>query len=100
MAKAQNKKWALDTNVVMDMARLVDAALSLREIAQEQGYTLHISPTALEELFHLASNSTGEIQETAIKALRILPQYKIAQIKLEATARPIASDFSKFLRLN
>jgi hypothetical protein len=54
MANAQNKKWALDTNVVLDLGRGSDAAVSLRELAIERNYSLHIPPTALKELAQLS----------------------------------------------
>jgi predicted nucleic acid-binding protein len=100
MAKSKNKKWALDTNVVLDLARGVDAALSLQEISQEQGYTLHITRTALEELFHLATTSDDVTRTHASKALRNLSKNNILPIALDSSAKTIASEFSNFLRLN
>jgi hypothetical protein len=40
MAGTQKRKWALETNVVLDLSRKVDAALSLWEISIKRGYSL------------------------------------------------------------
>lgn len=100
MANAPNKKWALDTNVVLDLARRVDASLSLREVAEEQGYTLHITPTSIQELVHLGSNGPREDQAIATDALHILSKYKIHPLAIDSSAKAIAIGFSNFLRLN
>jgi predicted nucleic acid-binding protein len=69
MAGAQKKKWALDTNVVLDLGRKVDAALSLWELSVERRYSLHITPTAFEELASLSESEDTATRKAALTSL-------------------------------
>jgi hypothetical protein len=95
---AQNKKWALDTNVVFDLARSLDQALTLREIATEKHYSLHISPTCIEEIVHISIAGEPTEQALANRALRHLAEWKILPLEIPEGADPIAEAFSAFLR--
>jgi len=53
-APAQRKQFALDSNVLFDLAEGKDFAHTFKEIAEERGYALRIPPTVVQELSHLA----------------------------------------------
>jgi hypothetical protein len=46
-APEQKKKFALDTNVLLDLAADKDFAHTFREVFQEKGYALMVPPTAI-----------------------------------------------------
>ena len=94
----QNKKWALDTNVVFDLARDLEQAITLCEIATEKKYGLYITPTSLEEIAHKTLKGDREEQKLAHRALRNLTQWQISALECGAGSEIIAEDFSVFLR--
>jgi predicted nucleic acid-binding protein len=95
---AQNKKWALDTNVVFDLARNVDQANTLREIALEKKYTLHITATSIEEIAYKSLRGEKEEQTLAHHALRGLSGWNISPLDVPSGSDVIAEQFSAFLR--
>jgi predicted nucleic acid-binding protein len=95
---AQNKKWALDTNVVFDLARDLDQAKTLREIALEKSYTLHIPPTSIEEIAHKSIRGSTVEQKLAHRALRQLSLWQISPLTFPEGSDVIAERFSAFLR--
>ena len=64
-APEQKKKFALDTNVLLDLAADKDFAHTFREVFQEKGYALMVPPTAIHELAFAAINKTGKDQRLA-----------------------------------
>ena len=95
---AQNKKWALDTNVVFDLARNLEQALTLREIATEKRYSLHISPTCIEEIVHISIAGEPSEKTLANRALRQMREWNILPLDIPDGAEPIAEEFSAFIR--
>src|SRR2546423_5845151 len=95
---AQNKKWALDTNVVFDLARDLDQAMTLREIAIEKKYSLHITPTSIEEIAYKSARGDTEEKKLAHRALRNLAQWQISPLTCPEESERIAEEFSAFLR--
>lgn len=100
MAAAQNKKWALDTNVILDLGRKIEAALSLREIGAERGYGLYATPTVLQELFHLSTDGLPHVRVLACQTLAAIPSFGITPLILDSGSQAIAWEFSRFLREN
>src|SRR4051812_13896764 len=98
MAPAQNKKWALDTNIVFDLARHLDAAHSLREIASERKYSLHITPTCLGEIVHKSLNGPSGEKALAMIALSNLEKWNISLLNLPPGTDAIPEQFSLFIR--
>jgi predicted nucleic acid-binding protein len=95
---AQNKKWALDTNVIFDLARELDQAITLCEIAIEKRYGLYIAPTSLGEIAHKTLRGEREEQKLAHRGLRKLTQWQIAALECSPGSDMIAEEFSAFLR--
>lgn len=99
MAEPANKKWALDTNVILDLAAGVEAAHALREIAEERGYSLHISQRVLAELWRLSrQGESEELRNDAAHALENLARWDIGALELFPGQIEIAEIFSAALR--
>jgi hypothetical protein len=82
----------------LDLGRKVDAALSLREISIENGYSLHIPPTVFEELARLTENADLETRKIAAVALSKLAEFRILPLDLPPESDAIADEFSRLLR--
>ncbi|HEY6227247.1 MAG TPA: PIN domain-containing protein [Verrucomicrobiae bacterium] len=95
---AQNKKWALDTNVIFDLARNLEQAQTLREIALEKHYSLHITPTSIEEIAHKSINGNPVERKLAHYSLRHLAQWGILLLQTPEGSEAVAEQFSAFLR--
>jgi predicted nucleic acid-binding protein len=95
MAAGLNRKWALDTNVVIDLAANIDAAWTLVEIAKERGYTLHVTRRVLAELADLAlRGSSIEIRKYSRHALEKLDDWNISELSGTPTDGAVAIQFS------
>ncbi len=68
-APHQKKKFALDTNVLLDLAADKDFAHTFREVFQEKGYLLMVPPTVIQELAYAATHKSDEEQRLAHRAL-------------------------------
>jgi predicted nucleic acid-binding protein len=90
-----NRKWALDTNVLIDLADEIDSAHTFREIAIERGYSLFAPLQVILEIAHLAK---GEKHPSALRALRSLRAWKIDPFDPPSHARHIATEFSRELQ--
>jgi predicted nucleic acid-binding protein len=68
------KRLALDTNLVLDLAEGAEFAHAFRELFQERGYVLYVSPTVVTELnenrVHQSSAFKRKLSLTALLNLR------------------------------
>lgn len=92
---AVNKKWALDTNVLIDLAEGQDAAHTLREIALERAYTLHVSPQVIQELSHLYRTHKEDL---AFQALKCMREWSILPFNCLPVGHGITEQFSQELQ--
>ena len=53
-AQGQKKEFALDSNILFDLAAEKDFAHTFREGYQERGYSLKVPPTVVQELTYYA----------------------------------------------
>lgn len=90
-----NRKWALDTNVLINLADEIDSAHTFREVALERGYSLFASPQVILELAHLAKR---ENLPSAFMALRSLRAWSIHPSDPPSHTRAIATEFSRELQ--
>jgi predicted nucleic acid-binding protein len=67
-------QWALDTNVLIDLAEGENAALELLEVFQENNCRLFIVPVVVRELAVFSALPSGSISAAAKKALCSLRQ--------------------------
>src|SRR2546421_2731359 len=99
MAAIPNRKWVLDTNVLLDLAAGLDAAATLREIAIEQNYSLHVTKRVLLELANLHRNGSSlATRRTAEIVFRKLPEWNISELPVKANQDSIALNFSSVAR--
>jgi predicted nucleic acid-binding protein len=52
--QGQKKEFALDSNILFDLAAEKDFAHAFREGYQERGYSLRVPPTVIQELTYYA----------------------------------------------
>jgi predicted nucleic acid-binding protein len=52
--QGQKKEFALDSNILFDLAAEKDFAHAFRECYQERGYSLRVPPTVIQELTYYA----------------------------------------------
>jgi predicted nucleic acid-binding protein len=97
MAAAQRKQFALDTNLLIDLAEDEDFAHTFREVFLEKGYTLNITPTVIQELAFAVEAKTGHDKEIALKALQCIREWKIQLFDLKAVGRGITEQFTRLL---
>jgi predicted nucleic acid-binding protein len=96
-ALEQKKKFALDTNVLLDLAADKDFAHTFREVFQQKGYVLMAPPTAVQELAFAAINKTGEDQRLAHRALSCMREWGISPFDLMPVGHGITEQFTRRL---
>jgi predicted nucleic acid-binding protein len=67
-------QWALDTNVLIDLALGENGALELLEVFQENGCRLFVAPVVVRELAAFSAFPSGPIASAARKAVTSLRQ--------------------------
>lgn len=96
-ALAQKKPLAVDSNFLFDLAAKKDFALTLRDLAKERGYSLHVPPTVVQELAYSAAFHHGEEQRLAVTALQNLRTWEITPFDLVAVGHGITEQFARRL---
>lgn len=91
------KRFALDSNVLIDLADRADYAHTFREVVQERGYTLWVPPTVIHELGHAAETKPASEAEIASFALAHLLEWQIYPIGLSSVDNGIAGVFARRL---
>lgn len=86
MAESQDKRCALDVNILLDLAESKDFALDFHAVVSEKFCPLYVSPTAFIELELLAQNGTAEQKSAANGAIKSLVKWSIQLFNLNLTA--------------
>ena len=93
----QKRRFALDTNVSLDLAAGRDAALTLVEVCQERKYGLCLSPTVIQELAHLAADFEQPANSLAVKALTGMRSWGVIPFELNPVGNGITEAFARKL---
>lgn len=93
-AAAPKKQFALDSNVIFDLAEEKDFAHTFREVSAERGYALRIPPTVIQELTHLALVKHCDETPMALKALRKMREWQLTPFDLSPVGHAITERFS------
>jgi len=97
-SRVQDKRLALDTNLLIDMAAGIEAAHAFRERFQAAGYDLRIPPTVMAELAFFALGKEGEPKRLASIALRSVLQWKITPIIMSPMEARQRRNFVSFVQ--
>lgn len=87
-------KFALDTNILLDLADEQDFAHTFREVFQEKGYLLQVSPTVVQELAFAAFKEDGRVQKLASRALSCMREWHILPFDLVPVGHGITEQFT------
>jgi predicted nucleic acid-binding protein len=96
-AQGTRKRFALDSNVLIDLAGEEDYAHTLREEFQQRGYSLWLPPTVAHELLHASETKSDPDAALARSALARLLEWQIFPIGLSSLDVGIADIFSRKL---
>ena len=91
------KRFALDSNVLIDLAGEEDYAHTFREVFQERGYSLWLPPTVAHELLHAAETKPEPDGPLARSALAQLLDWQVFPIGLSSVDHGIAEVFARRL---
>jgi predicted nucleic acid-binding protein len=96
-APGQKKQFALDSNILFDLAAEKDFAHTFREGYQERGYSLKVPPTVIQELTHYAVEKKCAETRLAITALRKMRDWHLLPYDLQSVGHGITERFSRRL---
>jgi predicted nucleic acid-binding protein len=96
MVKLQ-KCFALDANILFDLAEDQDYAHTLREVLQERGAVLQVPPTVIQELVFAAQALRGKHDQIAFRALGSMRDWNLVPIELAPVQHGIAREFVRRL---
>ncbi len=88
------KPFALDTNILFDLADEQDFALTFLEVFLQKGYSFSVPPTAIQELFSLSDQG----EALATRALSEMLNWQIRPFDLIPVGHGITEAFSFRLR--
>lgn len=91
------KRFALDSNLLIDLAGEEDYAQTFREVFQERGYSLWLPPTVAHELLHAAETKPEPDGQLARSALARILDWQIFPIGLSSVEHGIADVFARRL---
>src|SRR5207253_6515286 len=97
MAAVGQRQFALDANLLFDLAAEVDVAHDFRETFFRKGYLLRLAPTATQELFNFHLNGPPHKKELATKALLNMHSWGITPFDLMAVGHGITASFAQRL---
>jgi predicted nucleic acid-binding protein len=97
MGAPGEKKLALDTNFLLDLAADEDFAHTFREVFQGKSYLLCVPPTAIQEIAYAAFEKTGAIQALASRSLTCMREWNIQPFDLVAVGHGITEQFTRRL---
>ena len=89
-----SKRFALDSNLLIDLAGEEDYAHTFREAFQERGYSLWLPPTVAHELLHAAETKPEPDGLLARSALAQILDWQIFPIGLSSVDHGIADVFA------
>jgi predicted nucleic acid-binding protein len=93
-APGPQKRFALDSNILFDLAAEEDLAHTFREICQERGYSLRVPPTVIQELTYYALGKKCAETPLALKALRQMLRWNLIPFDLKSVGHGITEQFS------
>src|SRR2546421_12454767 len=93
----QDKRCALDVNILLDLADGKPFASAFLAVAQEKHAPLCLSPTAFIELEFLAQNGHTEQRKAAIACIRSLHRLGISVFDVEPVERGYTKMFAERL---
>ncbi len=96
-ARGTRKRFALDTNILIDLAAEADYAHTFREEFQEKGYTLWLPPTVAHELLYASETKSDAEAELSRMALARSLNWQIFPIGLSSLDIGIAEAFARKL---
>ena len=94
-AKGQEKQFALDSNVLFDLAAEKDFAHTFREVYQERGYSLRVPPTVIQELTYYAIEKHCAETPLALKSLQEMRKWQLLPFELQSVGHGIAEQFCR-----
>ncbi len=95
---ARRKEFALDANILYDLAQGKDFAHTLRECLQEARAVLHVPPTVVQELaYNVGEADNREERELAFKALKSMRGWGLVPYDLVAVGHGITEQFARSL---
>ena len=95
----QQKRLAVDSNVLFDLAEGEQFAEDFREIFLGKGYSLEAPPTVVLELTNFFKKGDARERELARIALSsMLTKWKISPISLSSVQRAYTQNFVKFVQ--
>src|SRR5439155_19887911 len=96
-AQGTRKRFALDSNLLMDLAGEEDYAHTFREEFQQRGYSLWLPPTVAHELLHASETKSDPDAAVAGSALAQLLDWQIFPLGLSSLDVGIAEAFARNL---
>jgi predicted nucleic acid-binding protein len=96
-APGKKKQFALDTNILLDLAAGEDFAHTFREVFQENGYALRVTPTVVQELVWATDHKPSPEREQALRALSCMREWLIAPFDLIPVGHGLAERFTQLL---
>src|SRR5437588_12533422 len=96
-ALGTRKRFALDSNLLLDLAGEEDYAHTFREEFQQRGYSLWLPPTVAHELLHAWETKSGPDATLAASALAHLLDWQILPLGLSSVDVRLAQAFSRTL---
>ncbi len=93
----QKRRFALDTNILFDLAGELDAAHRLREVLLERGSSLEVPPTVVQELVFAYQNKSPAESSLALAALQKMRSWGIEPFNLKPVGHGITGQFCERL---
>lgn len=95
----QRKRLALDTNILFDLAKGIDAAHDFREVFLSAKYDLRIPPTAFQELVFASEDEEAdpEDRQSAANALANMVNWGTNPFDLIAVGHGLTDGFAEKL---
>ncbi len=94
MAESQDKRCALDVNVLLDLAEGRDFALNFFGVVKEKYCPLYLCPTALIELELLARDASAERKKAALTSIASLHKWGISVFDLTSVGHGCTKEFA------
>lgn len=89
-APAIRQKFALDTNILIDLGEEKDFAHALLRAYKDKG--LGVPPTVVQELTHIALYESAPVSQYALNALSKMREWEIYPYDLKAVGHGIAEE--------
>src|SRR2546423_10386557 len=96
-AQGTRKRFALDSNLLIDLAGEEDYAHTFREEFQQRGYSFWLPPTVAHELLHASETKSDRDAALARWALAQLLDWQIFPISLSSLDFGISEVFARKL---